>query len=138
MKEQHPQVHQRADRKGTYWFFRYWQEEPLPDGSIKTIRRFHTIGPSNGQRALTQKEAELLRDRVLAGLHTAPHQPEALAPTQQPLDAGAILFGDLAEMWRKDYVDNPMIRLAEPTRIKYRSEERRVGKECRSRWSPYH
>ena len=23
-------------------------------------------------------------------------------------------------------------------RIKTRSEERRVGKECRSRWSPYH
>ena len=23
-------------------------------------------------------------------------------------------------------------------RIKWRSEERRVGKECRSRWSPYH
>src|SRR2546429_8647809 len=23
-------------------------------------------------------------------------------------------------------------------RAKYRSEERRVGKECRSRWSPYH
>ena len=22
--------------------------------------------------------------------------------------------------------------------MKYRSEERRVGKECRSRWSPYH
>ena len=24
------------------------------------------------------------------------------------------------------------------TDIRYRSEERRVGKECRSRWSPYH
>ena len=23
-------------------------------------------------------------------------------------------------------------------RFRYRSEERRVGKECRSRWSPYH
>ena len=23
-------------------------------------------------------------------------------------------------------------------RLNYRSEERRVGKECRSRWSPYH
>ena len=23
-------------------------------------------------------------------------------------------------------------------KIQYRSEERRVGKECRSRWSPYH
>ena len=22
--------------------------------------------------------------------------------------------------------------------LDYRSEERRVGKECRSRWSPYH
>src|SRR5438477_5177274 len=35
MKEQHPQVHQRSDRKGTYWFFRYWQEEPGEDVSIK-------------------------------------------------------------------------------------------------------
>ena len=26
----------------------------------------------------------------------------------------------------------------ETQRLKYRSEERRVGKECRSRWSPYH
>ena len=25
-----------------------------------------------------------------------------------------------------------------PTRMIPRSEERRVGKECRSRWSPYH
>src|SRR2546429_2968475 len=27
---------------------------------------------------------------------------------------------------------------ADPTPRKMRSEERRVGKECRSRWSPYH
>ena len=26
----------------------------------------------------------------------------------------------------------------EGIRYSYRSEERRVGKECRSRWSPYH
>ena len=24
------------------------------------------------------------------------------------------------------------------TKVEMRSEERRVGKECRSRWSPYH
>src|SRR5256886_7221786 len=29
-------------------------------------------------------------------------------------------------------------RVAEDRRILLRSEERRVGKECRSRWSPYH
>ena len=31
-------------------------------------------------------------------------------------------------------VDRPTISLPKPSR----SEERRVGKECRSRWSPYH
>ena len=28
--------------------------------------------------------------------------------------------------------------MMEPVTILPRSEERRVGKECRSRWSPYH
>ena len=124
MREQHPQVHQRTDRKGVYWFFRYWHEEPCPDGSIKTTRRFHTLGPSKGQGALTQEEAESLRDRVIAGLRTAPPQSETPVQTQQPADAGAILFGHLAAMWRADYVENPKIRLAEPTRIKYRTRLR--------------
>ena len=36
--------------------------------------------------------------------------------------------------------DMPRIQLVTDaaTVQKYRSEERRVGKECRSRWSPYH
>ena len=28
--------------------------------------------------------------------------------------------------------------VADETQVEARSEERRVGKECRSRWSPYH
>ena len=28
--------------------------------------------------------------------------------------------------------------LSKPEWVQLRSEERRVGKECRSRWSPYH
>ena len=32
----------------------------------------------------------------------------------------------------------PYHNSALPDRTPYRSEERRVGKECRSRWSPYH
>ena len=31
-----------------------------------------------------------------------------------------------------------LARLAEAAGLPKRSEERRVGKECRSRWSPYH
>src|SRR2546430_3809699 len=31
-----------------------------------------------------------------------------------------------------------VLGLGDTERIRRRSEERRVGKECRSRWSPYH
>ena len=30
---------------------------------------------------------------------------------QQPIDVRAIVFGNLAQMWRTDYVDNPKIKL---------------------------
>src|SRR5829696_9531535 len=33
---------------------------------------------------------------------------------------------------------SPSLRVDVPPRAGPRSEERRVGKECRSRWSPYH
>ena len=35
-------------------------------------------------------------------------------------------------------VENGFFELTNPDKPKSRSEERRVGKECRSRWSPYH
>ena len=131
MTVQQPQVHQRTDRKGSYWFFRYWSEESLPDGSIKTTRRFHTLGPSNGQDALTRTAAEARRDSILGGLDVIP-PTEVAVPHPPPAEPGAILFGNLAEMWRRDYVENPKIRLAEPTRIKYRT---RLGFHILPRWS---
>src|SRR3712207_9324048 len=43
---------------------------------------------------------------------------------------------------RFDLIDSDIIKplpaRLRSKRIKFRSEERRVGKECRSRWSPYH
>ena len=39
---------------------------------------------------------------------------------------------------RRDLMDSVPDTLASTTRFLTRSEERRVGKECRSRWSPYH
>ena len=35
-------------------------------------------------------------------------------------------------------IARPLAIMATPDTDKQRSEERRVGKECRSRWSPYH
>ena len=39
-------------------------------------------------------------------------------------------------VWEQQEVAQPEMFLSEYT--DRRSEERRVGKECRSRWSPYH
>ena len=38
----------------------------------------------------------------------------------------------------KDRMANKASALTYSTLLAIRSEERRVGKECRSRWSPYH
>src|SRR3712207_2970928 len=54
----------------------------------------------------------------------------AVRPSIDRLDFTAARKSDLEEMRREIY---PLAR-----RLATRSEERRVGKECRSRWSPYH
>ena len=38
----------------------------------------------------------------------------------------------------KYYLPSPILCWHDGDTIHVRSEERRVGKECRSRWSPYH
>ena len=47
------------------------------------------------------------------------------------IGSGPIVIGQAAEF---DYAETQMCKTLKLTR----SEERRVGKECRSRWSPYH
>ena len=50
------------------------------------------------------------------------------------------------DLWMKDVAPSDRLRKSfhhdamkwSDFQKKYRSEERRVGKECRSRWSPYH
>src|SRR5256884_1931640 len=37
-----------------------------------------------------------------------------------------------------DYIDRTNLRIEIQRFTKERTEERRVGKECRSRWAPYH
>ena len=48
------------------------------------------------------------------------------------VSASATVLGQLAKALRVNPLPSP------DGRLRFRSEERRVGKECRSRWSPYH
>lgn len=128
---QHPKVHERKDRGTFYWFFRYRHDETRPDGSIRTRRKFHTLAPSRGAGAVGKRAAELQRDRFLGELHATP-APSASPLTATPaVDRGPLLFGLLAERWLHDYVNNSKIKLAEPTRQKYRS---RLHSHVLGRW----
>jgi len=49
-----------------------------------------------------------------------------------------VLFGDVWERPQLSKRDRSLITCAVLIATGKRSEERRVGKECRSRWSPYH
>jgi len=64
-------------------------------------------------------------------LNAAPTRCEAAVVASQPVEVTAILFGKLAELWRKDYVDNPKMKLATPTREKYRT---RLDNHILPRW----
>jgi len=62
-----------------------------------------------------------------------------------PVTEAAIMNYKNAQFYREASMrilvadDRKEIRLVLSTHLKkWRSEERRVGKECRSRWSPYH
>ena len=60
---------------------------------------------------------------------------EALAQTPEQLDV--YKRQDLLTLW-SNFTAYQMNTLLVNAKTAARSEERRVGKECRSRWSPYH
>src|SRR5437899_9492264 len=69
-----------------------------------------------------------------------------LARIRQHRHGAVLLQGSDASHFRRDLQRARVSRLAAcghrhsglPQELRRRSEERRVGKECRSRWSPYH
>lgn len=110
---QHPQVKPRKDRQGWPWVFRYRADEVQPDGTVKTLRKYHEIGPSKGQGAMTKKQAEIERDKFLAKLN-APTTEEAV---QQVAATGVALFREVATMYEEGYLGRAA-QIAKPTREK--------------------
>jgi hypothetical protein len=111
---QHPGVHERTDREGSYWFIRYWDDVLQPDGTTKAIRRFRTIGPSKGENRLSKRQAELERDKFLATINKA--------TIQEKVADGLILFSKMVEKYRAAHVEAEVagrFLLAKPTREKY-------------------
>jgi len=111
---QHPGVHERTDRGGSYWYFRYWEDVLQRDGTTKSVRKFHTVGPSKGDDKLSKKQAEIARDKFLATINK---------PTiQEKVADGLVLFSKMVEKYRAAHVEAEAagrFLLAKPTRDKY-------------------
>lgn len=119
---QHPKVQECRDRKEPYWYIRYREDVPQPDGTFRVVRKRHIIGPSRGPTAIGKRDAETKRDAFLAGLNAAPSPCESAVAAQKPVEIGAILLGKLAEMWRNDFVEREVggrALIAKSTREKY-------------------
>ena len=110
---QHPKVTQRKDRPNSPWIFRYYADVVQPDGSVKVSRRYHEIAPSKGHGAITKKQAEVERDKVLAKLN-APTTEEAV---QQVAATGVVFLGEVARMYEEGYLGREQ-QIARPTREK--------------------
>ena len=110
---QHPEVTQRKDRQSRPWVFRYRKDEIQSDGSVKTVRKCHEIGPSKGEGAITKKQAEVERDKVLAKLNAA----TAEVAVEQIAATGVAFFGEIARMYREGYLSRQN-QIAKPTREK--------------------
>ena len=86
----------------------------VADRDIKASREFLV---ENSE--LTEKDRQEAVRAVLSVYDFGPTATDVVSKIKEAFEAG------------REY-------LAKSLELSYRSEERRVGKECRSRWSPYH
>src|SRR6476620_12243655 len=97
------------------------------DQAFQSVKEF--ADQFSGSQEIRMMLVELLR--------AASREEEALE--QLAKIAGDLEGGAPAHATAPTGEDQPTSAPAAPSRPKHRrSEERRVGKECRSRWSPYH
>jgi integrase len=111
---QHPSVHERTDRRGSYWYFRYWDDVPQPDRTLRAVRRFQVVGPSKGDNRLSKKQAEVERDKFLAKINK---------PTiREKILDGLVLFAKMVDRYKSAHLEAQVagrFLLAKPTRDKY-------------------
>src|SRR2546430_10214640 len=121
-------------------------EEPPSSSALKSLKEFHSAGRgfwSNIADSDWNDWRWQLKHRV-----TSAEQLQRLMPTLTPEEyGGAKLANHKLALAITPYFFNLIDPADENCPIRWqviprveetRSEERRVGKECRSRWSPYH
>src|SRR5260370_35447221 len=91
----------------------------------------------------TDHVIECFRNQVWSGYKTGEGIEPALLAQFEPLEEALAAMGTavwpMIELEADDALASGAALASRDSRVqKVRSEERRVGKECRSRWWPYH
>src|SRR5260370_41200610 len=94
--------------------------------AIRTVAAGQSLLPAEVSKLAESTEYPVLSERELQIL-------QYIADGRSNKEIGQILY--ISEDTVKGHVRSTLTKLDAMGR---RSEERRVGKECRSRWSPYH
>src|SRR2546426_10628220 len=110
--------------------------------NLRLYEKFKALRASKGFEELSQAQRKIvendLRDYRLGGAELEPRDKRRFAEIQEELAALEAKFSENlldATNAFSALIANRGALLGVP---EDRSEERRVGKECRSRWSPYH
>src|SRR2546430_13301237 len=89
--------------------------------------------------AYPMRSAEFgMRNRSSTGQFRTPHSAFRISGAQEPSLSPEVFARRLDRARGELKARGLDLLIATPSTSYERSEERRVGKECRSRWSPYH
>src|SRR2546427_2075451 len=118
--------------------FEIYTSHTLSDYLLSYCISFFFFQAEDGIRDLTVTGVQTVCSSDLAqhtrARYSAPASVNESARVLRVKSGAPISFSRVATMRKADGCEIPTSRAAREKR----SEERRVGKECRSRWSPYH
>src|SRR2546430_3324108 len=112
---------------------------PVQVSDVELSHRVSVLWTHDGIRAVVA--VPLLRDEHATGAlvirrKVAGEFAPSIVKLLQTLASQSVMAIENARLFKESQAKSE--QLAEASKLKSRSEERRVGKECRSRWSPYH
>ena len=107
-------------------------DDYMQEGTLALLRAASQFDPSRQVLFLTYA-GQAVRNAIVDAIRT--DEPNMVLT---PLDASRTDIGDSCDNDSDLSIDRMRSRLPSAYEANPRSEERRVGKECRSRWSPYH